>query len=230
MHSFDNLINFFRKKIYDDMDLALGKPELVKYMHLYAFKSEKNGEVLNSLNINLNSYKGKFIKLNQLQELFIHGIHQPFLPEEIGNIMTLKKIGILNIWFEYFPEWITNLLNLEYLRIRGAHFNTIPNCISKLQNLKVLSIENGSLSLMPELNQLKKLKYLSFADGILEKFPLEKFPPNLKILNLGGPIYRYDKKEIENLHKAFPNLCINSIYSPRMTFYQRYLFDKNFYF
>ena len=132
-------------------------------------------------------------------------------PTLILNGQLLGKLT-LNLPLSEFPDWIRNLTNLKYLMIRGNDVSEIPAFISELKNLKVLRVENCDLDSLPkELSELKGLKELGLADTKVPYFSLDCMPPNLKELGIGGPIYGYDKKELDRVRKALPKTKVYSI-------------------
>ena len=62
-----------------------------------------------------------------------------------------------------------------------------------------------------ELKELKKLKELGLADTKIPYFSIDYLPPNLKVLGIGGPIFRYDKQELDRVRRALPKTKVYSI-------------------
>lgn len=214
MITFENLFRRFISKSYNDIDMALKNSANVKKLDL---------QFINDL----DNYATDFLKFVNLKELFIHTyINIKTLPVEIGQLTTLKKLGILNTTFDDFPEWITNLVNLEYLMVRGCEFTSVPKTIANLKKLKVLRIENCELAEMPEgINELTSLKELSFAITPILFSSLGNFPKNLKKLdltanrNMENITFSYN-----NLYDLFPHIKI----SPHITKEEEEEFRKSF--
>jgi len=103
------------------------------------------------------------------------------LPSEIGQLLKLKKLFILNYPFTEFPEWVFGLTNLEDLTIRGNEIRVIPPGLGQLSKLRRLRIENTNLETFPsDIQDLKNLKSLSLVDNFeLKELDPEHLPPNL---------------------------------------------------
>jgi Leucine-rich repeat (LRR) protein len=133
------------------------------------------------------------------------------LPEEIGELTQLEKLTLLNVPLSSFPEWIGRLKNLKYLMVRGNDVTQIPPFIQNLTKLKTLRVENCELNRLPkELSRLAGLTELGLGDTKIPYFPIEYLPPKLKVLGLGGPIFRYDEHELRRVRKALPNTKVHS--------------------
>lgn len=189
-------------RTYTNLEVALKTPHRVRRLSLTDF------------DVDLNDYASAFPEFRNLKALDIHVAitHPSALPSQIGELKTLKRLTLLNIPFLEFPNWIQELGNLEVLRVRGCELNSIPSFIGRLKKLRKLGVENCELSAIPkELNQLEKLKELVLSDTKISYFPLECFPPNLKVLDLGGPVVGYSEKELCRLKKALPKVRVNSM-------------------
>ena len=99
-----NIWHTFIPKEYAELDEAIREAAKVRKIRLWAFE------------IDVNNYAKSFLKFVVIEKLYIQGspIHPPFLPKEIGELKTLKKLEMLNVPFLEFPQWIENLENLEY--------------------------------------------------------------------------------------------------------------------
>jgi hypothetical protein len=188
-------------KKYTDLEEAIREAEKVKKIRLWAF------------DIDINSYAKDFLKFQSIKNLYIQTdiAHVSFLPKEIGELKTLKKLEILNVPFLEFPEWIENLENLEYLMVRGCEITVLPSFIGKLQKLKVLRIENCELSSIPkELALLTNLKELSIVITPIRDIPLAYLPQKLKYLHLFQTHIGNDINNIKFLISSLPNTKITS--------------------
>jgi Leucine-rich repeat (LRR) protein len=179
---------FFGK--FDDVERALLHPEKVKSLRVVHYPS-------------LIEKAQDFTKFSNLKELYVHSdvTSSGFIPEQIGSLVTLKKLELLNVPFTVFPEWIFRLKNLEYLMLRGHEITNIPNGIAELKKLKVLRLENCALEILPnDLGQLKNLKELSVVDTSVE-IEMVVFPQSLKKLR----VTYHDKNRLKY---NYPNLII----------------------
>ncbi len=92
-------------------------------------------------------------QLQNLEELKIRGEHVKYLPDELGELSSLKKLS-----FDYTKSLVT-----------------IPNAIGKLDQLKELSISHTGISALPEdIGQLQALEKLE----IEYNFQLKHYPPS----------------------------------------------------
>ncbi|MCI5057469.1 MAG: hypothetical protein MRY83_15240 [Flavobacteriales bacterium] len=194
----------FFNKTYTDIQSALKKPNKVKRLLLRR----------HDIKFNLNDHISDFLKLKNLEELEVSVTlnHVKELSADFGKLKGLKKIKFLNIQFKEFPDWMENLTNLEHLVIRGCDIEEIPSNIQKLSKLKYFGLENCELSSIPkELNQLKECRNLRITDANVAKFPIKHLPPNLKVLDIRGPRFAYDKKELKNLNDKLPSVKVLSM-------------------
>ena len=119
----------------------------------------------------------QFLNFTKLKHLFIQSEVFKFdmLPEEIGQLHTLKRLEILNFNYTSFPKWILKLENLEHLLLRGNDITQIPIEIIRLKKLKTLRIENCKLQyLSATFHQFNSLTKLSLVDN----FHLQDIDPN----------------------------------------------------
>jgi hypothetical protein len=189
------------QKKYTDLDEAIKEAKKVKRIWLLAF------------DIDVNNYTKDFLKFTVIERLFIQTdiLATPFLPKEIGELKTLKRLEILNVPFQEFPTWIENLENLEYLMVRGCELTELPSFIAKLKKLKVLRIENCALASIPkELSLLENLQELSLVITPIRELPLEYLPKKLKYLCLFQTHVGNDMNKMKFLMTSLPNTKITS--------------------
>jgi Leucine-rich repeat (LRR) protein len=187
---------------YSDLDKALIKPNKVKRLKLYFIKYD------------LNKYKEEILKFENLRELSIQFdcSYNYHLPNEIGQLKSLRKLHFLNYNFTEFPNWLFNLSKLENLMLRGNNISTIPSLISELSALKHLKIENTRISTIPNtLKDLKNLKTLSLGDNTeLKTLDYQDLPKNLKSICLTPSMI--PKNIIDRIIEKLPNLKIGKRY------------------
>jgi len=139
--------------------------------------------------------------LNELRitnSFILEGI---ILPEEIGNIKSLKTLIISGNRFDNktqssstIPESIGNLINLEELNISNADMKgSIPKSISNLKQLKSLCLNDNQLigSIPDEITNLTKLETLNLKNNNLTNTvspEVKKFISNLKTFEFSGEI------------------------------------------
>ncbi|WP_298791025.1 hypothetical protein [uncultured Allomuricauda sp.] len=160
---------------------------------------------------NISDYGTEFLKFENLKELYVqsHAHMENLLPQEIGDLVLLEKLYILNFNYKEFPNWIFKLKNIKQLMLRGNNVDYIPKQIKELSALEKLRIENCKLADLPDsIANLNNLRELSLsANSKLIKLNIDNLPNNLKILNLAVTgIIGQHLKEIE---LKCPHLKIN---------------------
>jgi hypothetical protein len=107
--------------------------------------------------------------LPNLAELTLGGGQIDTLPDEIGHLLNLKKLSVLDVAFKKFPPSFKNLQQLKVLKIKHAiqycpadsPFFALPEEICQLAELEELHIESCLLSFIPEqIQQLPALRKL----------------------------------------------------------------------
>ena len=188
----------------EDLESALQRASRVKVLDIsfpgYDFR--EYGEEL-----------GKLTGLKELSIQFNHDYSHKFtLPEELGELKSLRKLHLLNYFFEEIPQWIFRLGQLENLMLRGNDIREIPSEIAKLVKLKHLRIENTLLESIPdELSRLENLQTLSLVDNFqLKKFNRRAVGKNLKWLALGAS--GVPSEEVGQLKSLFPGVKFNKRY------------------
>jgi Leucine-rich repeat (LRR) protein len=94
------------------------------------------------------------------------------IPNDIGNLVNLKKLILNTQNLSVIPESIGNLIHLEYLDIKGNNIQIIPESIGNLIHLKHLCINNNNLTSLPEsIGKLINLEYLDIKNNDLTSLP-----------------------------------------------------------
>jgi Leucine-rich repeat (LRR) protein len=156
----------------------------------------------------------KFLQLAHLQALHLQGsssIYNSttfFLPVEIGQLRTLKRLTLLNLPIDC-PAWIADLPHLRYLMVRGTNLTTIPAWIHRLSRLHTLRIENCDLAVLPEtLRKMNNLRELGLCDTRLRDFNPAQFPPHLRSLNFAGSGC-WRRSDLRQLQRALPGTRVH---------------------
>lgn len=109
---------------------------------------------------------------NNLQSLSLTHCELELVPDELLNLLSLKKINLSNNNLTQLPENFEKLHNLEALSLRDNNFVKLPDSIGKLKKLQQLSIENNKLTELPEsITQLNNLTGLSLAMNQFTIYP-----------------------------------------------------------
>lgn len=96
------------------------------------------------------------------------------IPESIGNLFGLKKLSLIDGYFDTIPSSIGNLEKLESLFIHTPNLKVLPKTIGELQSLKFLKIFESSVSSLPfSILKLKSLQKLVIANNLLNKAVIE---------------------------------------------------------
>lgn len=184
---------------YSNFQSAISNPTKVKSLKI----------CLNDTHCDLSLLGKEFLMLSNLRALNIQTdiSHPPFLPQEIGKLIRLEKLRILNVPFQVYPNWINELTNLKALMIRGNDISSIPESVGNLKNLVSLRIENCDISQLPKsLIRLEKLEYLSLIITKIKHISPDSLPPNLKVLNL--TLLQIDGKNSDLLKRQNKNLKV----------------------
>ncbi len=123
------------------------------------------------------------------------------LPDNIGDLKSLKSLTLRGNKLTELPESIGNLIDLEYLILEDNDLKFLPETIGNLENLKELNLKsNRNIKLSNSLGNLKSLKKIDMGSTKITNFPefitrLE----SLESLDLGFC-------EVESLPESIGNL------------------------
>ncbi|KAJ8629659.1 hypothetical protein MRB53_022982 [Persea americana] len=146
--------------------------------------------------------KFKMIRVLDLEDMYF--ITQ--LPEEIGELVHLRYLGLRRTGLYRLPNSIGNLRNLQSLDIRGTRVKPIPTAIQKLKRLQYLYMDmddgstNGDSLDASSLNSLRVLSVIHtgslYLERSLQKLPEpDKFPVYLDKLCLKWSLLEQDPME-----------------------------------
>jgi len=92
---------------------------------------------------------------------------------------------ILNAYLDTIPDALANLKTLKFLSIHSTLIRKMTTQLATLTNLEIISIFNCSLTHLPDINNLHKLKSLYLPDNnLIEIDEFQGF--NLELLDLSG--------------------------------------------
>jgi Leucine-rich repeat (LRR) protein len=153
-------------------------------------------------------YKTKELKYLRLDKNYLSNIPEIL----IDHLSNTNIIGIaLNYnYITSLPENIGNLKSLRSLELTANRLTTLPESFGNLESLRELYILNNSLTRLPEsIGSLQKLEYLNLATNNLRTLPESiKYLQNLENLNLkGNPMDPDYISKLEN--EILPNCDIN---------------------
>ena len=88
------------------------------------------------------------------------------LPDEIGNLINLEQLFLIDCEISAVPSTITNLTNLIALVLSDNQISSLPERIGDLSNLIGLSVNNNQLSYLPEsIFNLSELNILNIKNN-----------------------------------------------------------------
>lgn len=125
----------------------------------------------------------------ELKELIAK--EQEELPEELFNLIKLKKLILQNGGLKEISESICKLKELKELKeidLCSNLFEKFPAALLSLSNLESMSLEHNYIQELPEqFAKLKKLKHLNIKETNLKHFPEEILSlENLESLNISN--------------------------------------------
>jgi leucine-rich repeat protein SHOC2 len=130
-----------------------------------------------------------FIENDSIVQLALHqegGVYLQSIPDQIVDLIFLKKLYLQYFYFKSLPDSIGNLINLEELYLSDNHLTELPESIGNLKNLKTLDLSSNRITKLPEsIGNLKNLKSLDLYLNRIESLP-ESFSNlvNLEYLDL----------------------------------------------
>ncbi|KAG5564746.1 hypothetical protein RHGRI_000821 [Rhododendron griersonianum] len=109
-----------------------------------------------------------------LKELNLDGCHLSYLPEEIGNLISLQTLDLAKNNLSTLPDGICNLTCLKRLRLEDNNVSRLPWGIGGLTSLEILNLGRNSLSTLPDtIGKLSCLKDLLVGNNKLSHLPSE---------------------------------------------------------
>ena len=178
---------------------------LLKYKSDDLFEKVNTAKGITKLSIrfpeyNIEKYGSSFLNFEKLKSLFLQCDVNDLnlIPNDVGELKTLKELEILNFNYKEFPKWILKLSNLEYLMFRGNDIEHLPDSIYQLTKLKYFRLENCGIKKLPEtMLNMDKLIHLSLADNFnIESIDSNYLPKNLKELVVTPSNLSSKKKEM----------------------------------
>ncbi|MFX1433473.1 MAG: GTP-binding protein [Promethearchaeota archaeon] len=158
-----------------------------------------NLQSLNILNLENNPIKklpDSICNLRYLRELYLEAPTFFFkgnlteLPNNLGNLISLKILDLSSCELVRLPESIGNLEGLNTLDLYNNNLISLPDSIGKLKQLEILNLETNNLETVPDsIGHLVSLKRISLKNNPLRKKGSDKF----KALALKSTGRNYDR-------------------------------------
>lgn len=173
----------------------------------YPLEGKNNTKAVKKLKSEINDKREELIltlkeyAYQEREGAVLWGWHQEAIPEEIGEIKTLKKLEIFDNEVKYLPRSLEKLTELECLRITGNKVSELGFDIAKLQRLEILDLSAMPLKIFPVgITELKNLKALYLSAEHMSEVPEALMAlKNLKVVSIS----EIDKKKLTPKLKAF---------------------------
>jgi hypothetical protein len=105
--------------------------------------------------------------------LNLNGLGLTELPPEIGSLINLHRLYLINNQLTTLPREIGNLENLALLYLEQNQLTELPPEIGNLRNLGALYLTDNKLKSLPnEIGQLQNLCILYFFDNEIRYLPI----------------------------------------------------------
>ncbi|XP_058185423.1 disease resistance protein RPV1-like isoform X4 [Rhododendron vialii] len=110
-----------------------------------------------------------------LKKLNLDDCHLSYLPEEIGNLISLQTLDLAKNNLSTLPDGICNLTRLKHLDLEENNVSNLPSGTGRLTSLEKLNLSRNSLCTLPDtIVKLSCLKYLWVRNNKLSHLPKEK--------------------------------------------------------
>jgi Leucine-rich repeat (LRR) protein len=175
----------------------------------------KNPEKVYNLNLsnqdNIVVPKEAWAKFTNLETLSFKNDNLKEIPQEIGNLPSLKVLDLSGNDFTALPQSLRKLNHLEELYLndeKNLFHNQNNQSLNLPLNLRILHLENDNLKNVPkEIYELKKLEQLFLNDNNFNQIPKEmKSLKNLKQLDFHNnkiPQQLQQQQEVLNQNQNF---------------------------
>lgn len=141
----------------------------------------------------------------QIEELVIYGSSDPLrLPDELFDLGQLKRLLVNYSYIDEIPADIGRLMSLESLALMECEVESLPESIGDLSNLTSLNVsENPSLRALPEsLGKLRELRMLYLHDNP----QLTRLPAGLEALKNLEQVSITNWESVENIPEHWRSL------------------------
>lgn len=140
----------------------------------YGVKVEKEEVLtLGLANCDLMRLPDDIGNLNSLKDLFVKYNKLTTLPNSIGNLKALKRVSFKNNQLTILPDIFVNLDSIRELTISENQIKVLPASIGKLKSLLTLWFYNNQLESLPEsFGQLESLEKLYIYENNLMSLPI----------------------------------------------------------
>lgn len=165
----------------------------------------KGGRIirLNLINCNLRALPVSIKNLTALQELNLMWNQIAKLPEELGELTSLKKMVLSGNKLMSLHASIGNLKSLELLKMDHNRVEKLPSSMKNLTSLKTFNLWNNKLKEIPQdIGSLNKLRILGLSHNYIKILPEEiSNLSNLETLDLSNNVLTRLPENIGNLNQ-----------------------------
>jgi Leucine-rich repeat (LRR) protein len=101
--------------------------------------------------------------------LYVNDAVISVLPDDFGNLTSLRSLYIFNNTIDTLPEVFGSLANLQDLHISNGTISTLPMQLGRCTNLKTIDFTNNHIHRVPKwLGTLRSLKYADFSNNCID--------------------------------------------------------------
>lgn len=152
------------KNLYLDNNKLIFIPEIGSLIQLEDLSLENNQltlipesfynlKSLRSLNLNRNHLSSLssnfFASLANLTVLWLNGCELLQIPDEIGLLKSLERLGLKENRLEQLPDQIGQLVNLKWLSVEKNSLEYLPDSMRNLKDLSHLNVSFNKLDQVP---------------------------------------------------------------------------------
>ncbi|KAG5564705.1 hypothetical protein RHGRI_000784 [Rhododendron griersonianum] len=151
-------------------DLAVFKGPLYKLWCLFFSSPTLPTKVVDSFGFSLTPIQAS----SCLKELNLEDCHLSYLPDEIGNLISLRTLNLTQNKLSTLPDCICILTCLKRLHLDNNNVSHLPSGIGRLTSLEILNLARNSLCTLPHtIGKLSCLKKLLVGNNKLSHLPSE---------------------------------------------------------
>ncbi|KAI8571086.1 hypothetical protein RHMOL_Rhmol01G0089300 [Rhododendron molle] len=126
-------------------DLAVFKGPLYKLWCLFFSSLTLPAKAVDSIGFSLTPSQAS----SCLKELNLEDCHLSYLPDEIGNLISLRTLNLTQNKLSTLPDCICNLTCLKHLHLDNNNVSHLPSGIGRLTSLEILNLARNCLCTLP---------------------------------------------------------------------------------
>ena len=141
--------------------------------------------------------------LNNLEILYIGGLSNIEIPEELAKLQNLRKLVLNEDGLKQFPVALLSLNHLEYLDLAGNRLTALPSEIVKLENLKILNLTSNPI---PEIEKANLKVLFKDRNIIVKTSPGDAEACDNEALSQASRSMQTMQTELQNSLSAMPGV------------------------